>query len=282
MSPIKGGSVGSVIFLAMSLFFLVLFSTNRPQAQSDSPKVEGYVYDYGGKPMNKVEVRVVYFDQAFVKTETDKTGHYSLAFTKSDKPIRVSYLTQQQIYFPELKELSGSTNHNISRTQQEQAGVYTVPVVIQLNYEAQVAISLPATDDKLKQHYRKLLSNVRIKQGAVTDEVTSALVQSLFNETRRQYGMGTEELKSENGTPLPARIELPTIRQPAEANSCMTIETLQKMLASICNNNRPPIVGLSRADAIDLRNKLGCSGPRLPPNSRDAPNPRPTPNRNRP
>ena len=278
MSLTKRSFVASFLFPFLSLTFLVVFSFNRPQAQSDKVKVEGYVYDADGKPVKKVTVRVYYSVQKSESNTTDGTGYYSVSFPKNSQAISVSYIPESpNIYFPALEELSGSTNHNISRTPQGRSGVYTLAGAMQLNRDARSALSAGVTDEKTKKYYRKLLSDARIEEGSVTNEATGAFLQTLFNETRHQYNLDTEQLKTESGRAVTSQGSVTLSIGPRESNSCMTVDTLQQMLDRICYETSPAIAGLSRTDAINLRRRLDCSGPRLPPNPGDRPNPRPTP-----
>lgn len=264
------GFVISFLFLAISLVFLVVFSSRRQQAQSEEPRVEGYVYYANAKPMKKVAVHVVYSDGRYVNTETDGSGHYSLSFKRSNEPIRIRYLPQEEIFFPELEDLSGSTNHNISRTQQGKAGVYTASEWIDLNEQAQAVISV-ASDQKVKDYYRTLLSGARIAEGAVTNELTASFLQSLFNDTRRRYGMDPAQLTTEKGEVITVRVPF---RQPAQRqpSTCMTADALKEMLDRICYGNPSEITGLSGTEALELQRRLDCrSVPRRLPNLRDRP-----------
>ena len=258
---------------ATSLLFLVL-SSPAWFTQSDQPIVEGYVYDADAKPMKKVEVRVYYHDNAYAKADTDEKGYYKVLFTKDTRhPIRVSYFPRDRSRFSDLRDLSGSTNHSISRIQHGEAGVYTVQTLIQLNNDAQEAISSARSEDKafIRDYYRALLGNVRLESTAVPNDATGAFIQSSFNETRRLFGMHPEPLKTEKGEPIIDRPYQPPPPRPRATNSCFTIEVLQEMLSRICSGQGTSIVGLSHSEATTLRMRVDCGSVRRIPNSRDRP-----------
>jgi hypothetical protein len=262
----------------------------------DTLTVDGFVYYADGKtPMKGVKVLVVYAnDTLATPVFTNGEGHYALTFSKSEKPIVIRYIPQQPIDFPPLENLSGSTSHTISRTQEGNTGTYSARRLRQMSNSAQTASTLKLSNadrHEMDEYYRTLLADVRVEQATVTNQTMLLSLQTEFNEARRQYGLPpVESLKNEAGQPLTlAYLQDWPNRGRQQANSCMTGDVLKELLRRVCNEEPPSISGLTRAEVRDLRQKLGCKSNLLDilnddpiPKSKPSPKPFESPVRHKP
>ncbi len=274
--------LSKLLFVVIVSLLVGLLCVTWSRAVAETAKVEGYVYSADATtPMVRVKVIVFYADGKSAQGETNEKGYYSVPFTKNNRPIEVRYIPEQQILFPELKGLSGSTTHTISRTQESGSGNYSSRRVIELHNSAQGAMALmvkmPANERQgLEKYYRGMLDSVRVEQRTVPDEATREFLQSTYDKTRHQYGLPPETLKNENGVPLKAFLDK---RRPPgdsqfcpEYGSCMTAEVLGELLSRVCREEPPSIAGLSPAAKRDLRLSLRCQpGSRGPLRNDDAP-----------
>lgn len=253
----KAGLLGLVsLFLALSCLAWTYLVPARP-------KIEGYVYYANGKPMENVKVWAVYSDGTTSAPDlTNKLGHYSVQFTTSDKPIWVTYVPQQQIYLPELENLSGSISHTISRTEEVGKTARSASRVREVSKSAMRASTLnvsPADKNALQEYYVGLLSDVRVEEATVKDQAMLFSLQQEFTEARRQYGLPEEYLKNEAGQPLKlAYLQDWPNRMRAGTDSCMTRDVLKELLRRVCQEEPPSISGLTPSEVQDLRQKLGC------------------------